>query len=64
MRKGFDVLAALVQMAPAKNPFKGHVFVFHGRRGNIIKVLWFDGPGPMLLAKWLDERRPRRAASH
>ena len=45
MRKGFDGLAAIVQSALSANPFEGHVFVFRGRRGDILKVLWFDGQG-------------------
>ena len=57
MRKGFDGLAALVQTALAANPFCGHVFVFRGRRGDILKVLWFDGQGLMLLAKRLERGR-------
>ena len=57
MRKGFDGLAALVQSALATNPFDGHVFVFRGRRGDILKVLWFDGQGLMLLAKRLERGR-------
>lgn len=57
MRKGFDGLAALVQTALAANPFCGHVFVFRGRRGDIVKVLWFDGQGLMLLAKRLERGR-------
>jgi transposase len=57
MRKGFDGLAALVQTALAANPFCGHVFVFRGRRGAILKVLWFDGQGLMLLAKRLERGR-------
>ena len=57
MRKGFDGLAALVQTALAENPFCGHVFVFRGRRGDILKVLWFDGQGLMLLAKGLGRGR-------
>lgn len=57
MRKGFDGLAAVVQTALAENPFNGHVFVFRGRRGDIIKVLWFDGQGLMLLAKRLERGR-------
>lgn len=48
MRKGFDGLAAMVQPALSENPFSGHVFVFRGRRGDIIKVLWFDGQGLLL----------------
>jgi len=57
MRKGFDGLAALVQTALADNAFGGHVFVFRGRRGHILKVLWFDGQGLMLLAKRLEHGR-------
>lgn len=57
MRKGFDGLAAMVQRALAANPFCGHVFVFRGRRGDILKVLWFDGQGLMLLAKRLERGR-------
>jgi len=57
MRKGFDGLAAVVQTALAENPFDGHVFVFRGRRGDIVKVLWFDGQGLMLLSKRLERGR-------
>ena len=37
MRKGFDGLAAMVQTALSENPFSGHVFVFRGRRGDIVR---------------------------
>jgi transposase len=57
MRKGFDGLAAAVQSALAANPFCGHVFVFRGRRGDILKVLWFDGQGLLLLSKRLERGR-------
>jgi transposase len=57
MWKGFNGLAALVQTALADNPYSGHVFVFRGRRGDIIKVLWFDGQGLLLLAKRLEKGR-------
>ncbi len=56
MRKGFDGLAAQVQGTLAANPFGGHVFVFRGRRGDIVKLLWFDGQG-LLLAKCLERER-------
>jgi transposase len=45
MRKGFDGLAASVQERMAQNPFCGHLFVFRGRRGDLLKVLWWDGQG-------------------
>jgi transposase len=57
MRKGFDGLAAIVQTTLASNPFCGHVFAFRGRRGDILKVLWFDGQGLLLLAKRLERGR-------
>jgi transposase len=57
MRRGFDGLAATVQTALAENPFSGHIFVFRGRRGDILKVLWFDGQGLCLFAKRLERGR-------
>lgn len=54
MRCGFNGLAAKVQTALAENPFSGHVFVFRGRRGDIIKVLWWSGDGLCLFAKRLE----------
>ena len=55
MRRGFDGLAALAQNALAQEPFSGHVFVFRGRRGDIIKLLWWDGQGMCLFAKRLEK---------
>jgi transposase len=57
MRKGFDGLAALAQSALTQHPFCGHVFVFRGRRGDIIKLLWWDGQGLCLFAKRLEKGR-------
>lgn len=57
MRKGMNGLAALVQTTLAENPFSGHVFVFRGRRGDLVKLLWFDGDGVCLLAKRLERGR-------
>jgi transposase len=54
MRKGFDGLAALVQTALAAQPFSGHVFVFRGKRGDRIKLLWFSGDGLNLFYKRLE----------
>ena len=55
MRKGFDGLATLAQTALTQDPFSGHVFVFRGRRGDIIKLLWWDGQGMCLFAKRLEK---------
>ena len=57
MRKGFNGLAALVQTALERQPYSGHVFVFRGKRGDIIKVLWYDGQGLVLLSKRLERGR-------
>jgi transposase len=57
LRKGFDGLAALVQEALREDPFSGHVFVFRGRRGDMVKLLWWDGDGLCLFAKRLERGR-------
>ena len=57
MRKGFDGLALAVQTTLRRDPFSGHVFVFRGRRGDLIKVLWWDGQGLCLFAKRLEKGR-------
>jgi transposase len=57
MRKGFDGLALLVQETLRRDPHDGHLFVFRGRRGGLIKVLWHDGQGMCLFAKRLERGR-------
>ena len=57
MRRGFPGLSAQVQTVLEQQPFSGHVFVFRGRRGDIVKVLWFDGDGLCLFAKRLERGR-------
>src|ERR1700682_2169927 len=56
-RKGFDGLALLVQETLRRNPHNGHLFVFRGRRGSLIKILWHDGQGMCLFAKRLERGR-------
>jgi transposase len=51
LRRGFIGLSALVQTNLEQSPFSGHVFVFRGRRGDLIKVLWYDGDGLCLFSK-------------
>ena len=45
LRRGFDGLSAQVQNTLQQQPFSGHIFVFRGRRGDIVKLLWWDGDG-------------------
>lgn len=57
MRRGMYGLAALVETTLADNAYSGHVFVFRGRRGDLLKVLWADGDGLCLFAKRLERGR-------
>ena len=57
MRKGMDGLAALAQTTLQVDPFSGHLFVFRGRRGDLLKVLWWSGDGLCLFAKRLERGR-------
>ena len=57
LRRGFSGLSALVQTALERDPYAGHVFVFRGKRGDLIKLLWWDGDGLCLFAKRLERGR-------
>src|SRR5215469_9978100 len=47
----------LVQTKLEQNPLSGQVFIFRGRRGDLVKLIWFDGDGLCLLAKRLERGR-------
>ena len=57
LRRGFTGLSALVQTKLEQNPFSGQVFIFRGRRGDLVKLIWFDGDGLCLFAKRLERGR-------
>jgi transposase len=57
MRKGFDSLAMLVQETLKHDPCAGDLFVFRGRRGDRVKVIWHDGQGACLFIKRLERGR-------
>ena len=57
MRRGFTGLSGLVQTVLEQDPFCGHVFVFRGRRGDLLTLLWWDGDGFCLFAKRLEQGR-------
>ena len=57
MRKGYDGLASVVQTQLTEDAFSGHVFVFRGKRGDRIKLLWWSGDGLGLFAKRLERGR-------
>lgn len=57
MRKGFNGLSALAETVLSEDPFSGHLFVFRGRGGDLIKIIWFDGQGACLFSKRLERGR-------
>ena len=57
MRKGFPGLSLLVQETLKRDPNDGHVVVFRGRRGDLIKIIWWDGQGACLFSKRLEKGR-------
>jgi len=57
LRRGMDGLAALVQETLQEDAFSGHLFLFRGKRGDLVKVLWWSGDGMNLYAKRLEKGR-------
>ncbi len=57
MRKGFVGLSAMTEKVLRQDPYSGHLFVFRGRRGDLIKVIWWDGQGACLFSKRLERGR-------
>ena len=57
MRKGFDGLAVMVQQVLEQSPHSGALFAFRGKRGDLVKLLGYDGQGLCLLAKRMDRGR-------
>ena len=54
MRRSFDGLFGLVQTIIHQDPFSGSLFLFRSRRGDFIKVLWWDLDGFAIFAKRLE----------
>lgn len=57
MRRGFDSLSAQVESVLSLDPYSGAVFIFRGRRGDLLKALYWDGQGLVLYAKRLEKGR-------
>jgi transposase len=54
MRRGMNSLALQIQQVLKLNPHGGDLFVFRGKRGHLLKVLWADGLGLSLYIKRLE----------
>jgi len=57
MRRGFNTLAAQAEKALELDPYCGHLFVFRGRRGDLLKIIWWDSQGACLFSKRLEKGR-------
>jgi transposase len=57
MRRGMNGLALQVQQALMRDPHAGDIYVFRGKRGDLMKILWHDGLGMSLYAKRLERGR-------
>ncbi|WP_337960517.1 IS66 family insertion sequence element accessory protein TnpB [Sphingobium sp. YC-XJ3] len=57
MRKGFDGLAVMAQQVLEQSPHSGALFAFRGKRGDLVKLLWYDGQGMCLFSKRMDRGR-------
>lgn len=59
MRKQYDGLALLVEQGLGKDPRSGHLFVAFNRRGDHVRILFWDRNGYALFGKRLERGRFR-----
>ena len=52
-----QAVAAQAEAVLKQDPFGGHLFVFRGRRGDLVKVIWWDGQGACMFMKRLERGR-------
>ena len=57
MRRGFNTLAAQAAASLLENLYSGHLFVFRGWRGGLLKIIWWDQQGACLFSKRLERGR-------
>src|SRR5271157_344683 len=54
LRKSFDTLAELVRQQLQNDPLSGQLFVFRNKRGDRIKLLYWDEDGFVIIYKRLE----------
>jgi len=54
LRRGIDSLSLQVQETLKRDPHAGDLYVFRGKRGHLLKILWHDGLGANLYVKRLE----------
>lgn len=57
MRRGMQGLALMVQQHLHRDPYGGDLYVFRGRSGSLVKIIWHDGVGMSLYSKRLEKGR-------
>ncbi len=55
MRKQFNSLSALAEGILKQDRYSEHLFVFRGRGGDLIKIVWWDGQGACMFSKRLQK---------
>jgi len=57
MRRGMNGLTLQIQEGLGRDPHAGDLFVFRGRRGDLLKIIWWDAQGACLFSKRLERGR-------
>lgn len=56
-REGFVAVAAWAKGVLKQDPFTGHLFLFRGRLGDLVKVIWWDGQAACMFLNRLEKGR-------